>query len=239
MKAWQAVALGAALLTAATAASAAGLRPFSADYSVKYSSLSVGATRMELRRDTQPGRWIFESRANASGFARLLASGTLVQTSWLAVDESRVRPLRFRFDDGMERASEDVSLDFDWDAGRVTGTAKGEPVDVAAVPDLQDPVSLQVAIMAALQSGRQPGRQPMLEGRKIKTYDYQLVRRERLKTPAGSFDTVVYASSRAGSDRVTHMWLAPSLGYLAVQVEQYRKEKRLFAMYLEKYRPLD
>jgi len=239
MKAWQAVALGAALLTAATAASAAGLRPFSVDYSVKYSSLSVGATRMELRRDTQPGRWIFESRANASGFARLLASGTLVQTSWLAVDEGRVRPLRFRFDDGMERASEDVSLDFDWDAGRVTGTAKGEPVDVATVPDLQDPVSLQVAIMAALQSGRQPGRQPMLEGRKIKTYDYQLVRRERLTTPAGSFDTVVYASSRAGSDRVTHMWLAPSLGYLAVQVEQYRKEKRLFAMYVEKYRPLD
>ena len=235
MKAWQALAVGALLLAGATAAPAADLRPFTADYAVKYATMSVGASRLELRRDALPGRWIVESRADASGFARLLASGTLVQTSWLAVENDRVRPLRFRFDDGMERATEDVTLDFDWAAGRVTGSSKGEPVDVATVPDLQDPVSLQVAVMAALQNGRQPGRQPMLEGRKIKTYDYLLLRRERVKTPAGSFDTVVYTSSRAGSDRVTHMWLAPSLGYLAVQVEQYRKERRLFAMYLQKY----
>ena len=236
MKRWMTAAV---LLAATMPAFAAELQPFAAEFSVKYSSLSVGSSHLELRRDARPGRWILESRADASGLARLLASGTLVQTSWLDVGAHGVRPLRFRFDDGMQRSSEDVDLEFDWAAGEVRGTAKGEPVQVATVPGLQDPVSIQIATMQHLQDGRQPGQLSMIEGRKIKTYDYAFLRRERIKTGAGSYDTLVYTSARPGSERVTHMWLAPELGYLAVQVEQYRKDKRLFAMYLEKYRRTD
>jgi hypothetical protein len=144
--------------------------------------------------------------------------------------------LKFRFDDGMERSSEDVSLDFDWQVERATGTAKGEPVDAELPPDTQDPVSFQFALMLALQNGQQPGELPMIDGRKVKSYQHELLRKERIETSAGAFDTVVYRSFRDGSERETLMWLAPELGYLAVQVEQYRKGKRLFAMYLRKYR---
>lgn len=233
--AWAAV----ALLAVSLPAGAAALQPFTADYSVKYAGLSVGGSRLQLRRGEGPGQWVLESTADASGLARLLARGTLVQTSWLAVGQDSVRPLRFRFDDGMDSATEDVELEFDWAAGRVRGKAKGEPVDLEAPPGLQDPVSIQVATMLALQAGREPGRLSMIEGKRIKTYDYAFLRKERIKTPAGSYDTLVYTSSRPGSERVTHMWLAPQLGYLAVQVEQYRQDKRLFAMYLDRYRPGD
>jgi len=239
MKAWTRMAATTILAAAAMPAQPAELQPFTAEFAVKYSSLSVGHSRLELRRDAQPGRWVLESRADASGLARLLASGTLVQTSWLAVDPSGVRPVRFRFDDGMKSADEDVELDFDWEAGEVRGIAKGEAVKVATVPGLQDPASLQIATMHLLQNGRQPGEMAMIEGRKIKTYDYAFLRREQIKAGGGTYDTVVYTSSRPGSERVTHMWLAPELGYLAVRVEQYRKSKRLFAMYLEKYRTAD
>jgi hypothetical protein len=235
MKAWTTAALAAVLLATTGAARCAGLEPFTASYSVKYSSFSIGSSRLALRREGSADGWIIESRANASGLARLVASGTLVQTSWLVIDESGARPLRFRFDDGMERKQEDVALDFDWAAGRVRGTAKGEPVDLAVVPGLQDPVSIQIATMLALQQGRQPGRLAMLEGRRIKTYDYVFQRKERITTAAGSFDTLVYTSSRPGSERVAWMWLAPELGYVAVQMEQYRQGKRLFAMYLQEY----
>jgi hypothetical protein len=235
MKAWTAAALAAVLLAMAAAAGASELEPFTATFSVKYSGFSVGSSQLQLRRDDEPGRWIIESRASARGLARLLASGTLVQTSWLAIDEGGVRPLRFRFDDGMERRAEDISLDFDWSAGRVTGTAKTAPVDLAIVPGLQDPVSIQIATMLALLDGRQPGELPMIDGGRINTYEYKFQRSERLETAAGSYDTLVYTSSRAGSSRVAWMWLAPELGYLAVQLEQYRGDKRLFAMYLKKY----
>lgn len=213
------------------------LKPFAAEYAVKYGSLSVGRSRLELRRDTEPGHWAVESTATASGLARLVASGPVLQRSWFMVRDASVQPLRFRFNDGMKQSEEDVSLDFDWDGGRVTGVAKGQPVDLEAVPNAQDPVSIQIATMVALMNGRQPGEIPLIESPRVKHYRYTYERAERLVTAAGTFDTLVYRSVRLGSSRETELWLAPSLDYLAVQVEQRRKGRRLFAMYLSRYVP--
>ena len=224
-------------LLLAGAAGAANLQPFVAQYQAKYTWLSVGDIRLELKREGTPGQWILETRGDASGLARLVASGTLVQTSWMQVEGDSVRPLKFRLDDGMERAKEDVSLEFDWQAARATGIAKGNPVDEEILPNTQDPVSFQFAMMLALQNGKEPGQLPMIDGRKLKLYDHTFLRKERVTTPAGTFDTVVYRSARPESSREAIMWLAPELGYLAVQVEQYRKGKRLFAMYMQKYTP--
>lgn len=226
---------------AAAAAQAAdgqpALKPFAAEYAVKYGSISVGSSRLELRRDSEPGHWAVESRATASGLARLVASGPVLQRSWFVLRDASVRPLRFRFNDGMKHSEEDVSLDFDWNGGRVTGVARGEPVDLATVPNAQDPVSIQIATMVALMNGRQPGEIPLIESARVKHYHYTFDRAERLETEAGTFDTLVYRSVRQGSSRETELWLAPSLDYLAVRVEQRRKGRRLFAMYLSRYVP--
>lgn len=240
LRVWTMLAIAVIGSAAHAADPASGLTPFSARYQAKYGSLTVGDSLLELRRDREPGRWILESRADARGLARLLASGTLVQTSWLVVTERHVRPLRFRFDDGMERSDEDIALDFDWEHGRVQGTAKGETVDLALLPNAQDPVSSQIDAMVALLDGRKPEAFAMYDNhRKAKVYEYAYLRDERIQTDAGSFQTVVYSSSRPGSDRATHMWLAPALDYLPVQVESYRRGKRGFSMYLKKYTPGD
>lgn len=228
---------GVALLTWAglAAAEPPPLTPFVADYAVSYGSLSVGSSHFELRSGTGPGRWVFESRSDAQGLARLVASGTLVQTSWLVVEGDEVRPQRFRFDDGSPRKHEDANLNFDWKSGRVTGEAKGQPVDLAVAAGTQDPVSSQLSIMVALRAGREPASEPMVDGGKLRDTEVRLERRERIKTPAGEFDTVVYTSRRPGGRRVTWMWLAPSLQYLPARMEQVRDGKRAFSMELTRY----
>lgn len=237
MRTWTRLLAVTALSAAAFPAAAAELQPFVATYSAKYTIFSVGEIRMELRRGDAPGQWVLETRGDPGGLARIVTSATLLQTSRLEVNGGRVRPTEFRLDDGVESRQEDISLDFDWARGRVTGTAKGKPVDVELAPDTQDPTSFNLALMMALQDGRPPGPLPMVDGPKLKTYQQRRVREQRITTPAGTFDTVLVVSSREGSDREAHMWLAPGLGYLAVQVEQYRKGKRLFAMYLERHQP--
>lgn len=212
------------------------LQPFIARYEVKYGRMGIGGSKLELQRGDGPGRWVLRSEADASGLARLIASNTLVQASTVLVEDGQVRPFRFTFNDGQERRQEDVELDFDWSKRRVTGTAKGEPVDLPLEENAQDPVSNQLAAMLDLMHGRQPEPYAMYDNAKQpKVYGYKFVRREQLETPAGTFDTVVYSSSREGSGRETMLWLAPALGYLAVQVESYRKGKRGFSMYLENY----
>lgn len=237
MKTWTRLLALAALATTAFPAAPAELSPFVASYSAKYTMFSVGEIRLELRRGSSPGTWVLETRGDPGGIALVLTRATLVQTSRLQVHQGRIRPLAFTLNDGVESRQEDISLDFDWERGRVTGTAKGKPLDVGLAPDTQDPTSFNLALMMALQDGRPISPLPMVDGPKLKTYQQRQVRSERIRTPAGSYDTVLVVSSREGSDREAHMWLAPELGYLAVQVEQYRKGKRLFAMYLERYKP--
>ncbi|MCC7198062.1 MAG: DUF3108 domain-containing protein [Gammaproteobacteria bacterium] len=219
-------------------ASAAGLTPYVATYSVAYSSMSVGESRMELHRDSQPGRWAMTSRSNARGLARLVAPGELVQSSWIDLEGARVRPLRYRFDDGGD-GEKNVSLDFDWAAGRVKGTSEGKPVDVAAVPGLQDSLTLQVSAALTLGQGGKLESLAMIEKDKVKLYRYVFERRETLTTPLGKLDTLVYRSERSGSDRYSRLWYAPALGYVNVRAEQFRGDKRLFSLQIKTYKAGD
>ena len=213
------------------------LAPFIAEYDVKYGSLSVGTSRTELRRADTPGQWLIESRSHASGLARLIAGGTLVQRSTFQLEADGIRPLSYRFDDGMKWSEKDVSLDFDWDSSRVKGTSEGEPVDIAAESGLQDAASMQAFVLLRLNSDIEPGLIAMIEKDHIKYYRYTLLRRERLKTALGDFDTLVYRSARDGKQRETLLWYAPALGNLNVQAEQREDGKRLLQTYIKGYRP--
>ena len=223
-------------LTAAGAADDS-LTPFVAEYDVKYGSLSVGTSRTALIRAAAPNQWIIELRSNASGFAKLIASGTLVQHSSFELDATGLRPLSYRFDDGARHRARDVELRFDWHNGRIMGTAEGSTVDLPVVAGLQDAASIQASVLLHLRRGTEPDTITMIEKDRVKHYHYPLLRRERLPTALGVLDTVVYRSAREGSGRETLFWYAPALGYVTVQAEQRREGKRLFQTYIRRYRP--
>jgi hypothetical protein len=223
-----------AFLAAAPAAADPALAPFVAQYDVRYGRMAVGTSRTELAEAN--GHWTIESTSTASGFARVIASGTLRQRSEFDLLGDEPRPRRYSFDDGTERTGRDVALEFDWRAGRVSGTAEDEPVDLATVAGLQDAASMQALVLARLRSGREPGTIAMIEKDKVKYYRYTLLRRETLKTAIGELETVVYRSARDGSERETLTWHAPKLGFAAVQAEQRVDGKRGFQTYIRSFR---
>jgi uncharacterized protein DUF3108 len=231
------LALMSTLRPAASEAAEAALAPFVAEYNVRYGRMAVGTSRTELSRAALPGRWIFESRTTASGFARVIASGTLKQRSTFDFEAAAVRPQSYLFDDGTDRTSHDVTLEFDWRGGHVRGTAEDEPVEVAVIPGLQDAASMQAFVLTRLRAGSEPGVVSMIEKNKIKYYRYTYLRRETLKTAIGELETVVYRSARDGSDRETISWHAPKLGYALVQAEQRTDGKRGFQTYIRKFQP--
>jgi hypothetical protein len=232
-----------AIATFATATFAAAMHAWAqatpaayvAEYDVRYGSLSVGSSRSELSAGPQPGRYQFETRSTASGFARIIAGGTLLQRSSFELDGAAMRPLSYRFDDGTTDTDHDVALEFDWRAGRVRGTAEDARVDVATEPGLQDAASIQALVSLRLQAGLAPGTIAMIEKDRIKRYRYTELRRERIKTALGELETVVYRSSREGSTRETISWFAPSLGYVLVRAEQRRDGDRTFHTYIRRH----
>jgi hypothetical protein len=221
------------MLAVAPASGEDSLSPYVAEYDVRYGRMAVGTSRTELAR--ADGHWVLETTSTASGFARVIASGTLRQRSEFDATADGLRPRRYSFDDGTSRTGRDISLDFDWSAGRVHGTAEDVTVDVAAVDGLQDAASMQALVIARLRAGREPGTIAMIEKDKVKYYRYSLERREMLATAVGEVETVVYRAAREGSDRETLTWHAPKLGFAAVQAEQRVGGKRGFQTYIRSF----
>ena len=216
--------------TAVTAADvSASLQPFTASYGVVWKGFNAGTTELELAR-APDGQFVYASRANARGLFRAVFSEEITQTSWFNVTAQGVRPTRYRADDGTSETKRDISLDFDWQAGRVRGTAEDKPVDLTLEPGVQDAMSIQAAVLLDLLRGAKTGTYRLVDKDKIKEYAYKYEGDARLKTALGEVDTVIYTSQRVGSKRLTRTWYAPSLGYIAVRGEQMRDGKREWVM---------
>lgn len=224
-----ALALGAAYAAPSSGAADKGsarsttLAPYKARYQVSYRGLTGGQIESSLRRAAADDLWLYETRAHPNLFGRMAVSPAARERSTMQVSDGGVRPLSFSFDDGSKDSDEDVRHEFDWPAGEVRGSEKHGPFAMAVTPGTQDTASVQTAMIVELLAGREPRGFRILTGNKLRDYRYWQEGRATVVTPFGQFDTVVWASQREGSTRVTKVWHAPSLGYVPVQAMQYRK----------------
>ncbi len=202
------------------------VEPFEATYAVTYKGFRAGSSVFELHRETD-GTLSYSSRSNASGAFRLFLGHEITQRSWMVSDAMGVRPLRYAGDDGSPKTDRDMDLRFDWKAGRVTGTQEDETVDLPLAGEVQDPMSAQVALMHEVSEGRKPRDYRLVDKTQLQTYVYSSAGTERLQTPFGTFDTVVYVSRREGAKHSIRIWLAPSLGFVPLQAEQARGPARV------------
>jgi hypothetical protein len=226
--------IAASLAPTATGAAEAAVTPFTAEYDVRYGRIPGGTSRTSLAMSGS--RWVLETAATATGLARIVAPGTVRQRAEFEVDGVVPRPLRYLLDDGTKRTDRDVRLEFDWDAGRVRGIAEEVPVDVPMIEDLQDAATMQVLVTARLRAGAEPGTIAMIEKDQVKHYRYTLLRREKVATALGEFDTLVYRSTRDGSSRETITWHAPALGFGVVQAQQLVRGKLGFNTRIRSFR---
>jgi len=212
-----------AVVTAAGAgarARAGGLTPYEAAYRFETHGINAGTVTTMLRRDDQ-GQWIAERNAQPRGFARLLTDASH-ERSELELSGGGIRPLRYTGSNG--GPDHDVNLSFDWQRQRATGTIAGRPIDEALKPGMQDDLSMLVAFAYELDNGRMPTTVATIGDSGVR--DYQLTREgtDKLRTPLGDIDTVIYRAQRQGSPRHTRYWCAPSLGFLPLKAQQRRNE---------------
>jgi hypothetical protein len=214
---------------AAASETAARLTPFATRYEVVWKGVHVGTASLELTIDSA-GRYTYVSRNNARGLARMAFPGEITQISQFTLEGGAVRPASYRADDGTEKQERDVSLSFDWAAQRVRGTAEKRPVDVALRPGAQDGMSVQIALINELLQGRSPAGFWLIDKDELKEYEYVAEGKARIKTTLGELDTVIYSSRRPGSNRLTRVWYAPTLGYMPVQAERVRADRIEWSM---------
>jgi hypothetical protein len=210
--------------TAATpAASAPTMQPYTARYQVSYRGLSGGEIESSFKRGANSGQWQYETRAFPNLFGRIAVSPAAREISTMVITSAGVRPMSFSFNDGSQSSTKDVHLNYDWTARTVTGDAEGKPVTFTLAPGTQDTASVQAAMIQERLAGRKPQSFRIITGNKMRDYRYWQEGTAQIMTPLGQVETEVWANQRDGSNRVSKVWHAPSLGYVPVQAIQYRK----------------
>ncbi|MEQ1579469.1 MAG: DUF3108 domain-containing protein [Steroidobacteraceae bacterium] len=224
---WAAVALVAAAASSpAVAASAAPgvFQPSKVTFKAEYRGITAGTITISLL-DAGQGNYIYETRANAGGLAKLIVHHEIREASTFTLENNQIRPLSYVLDDGSPDTSRDTRLEFDWKAGVAKGQHEDKPVELLLKADMQDRMSVQVWIMQKLAAGEPFPSIEFIDRNEIKDYVYTNEGTAKLKTAIGEIDTVIYSSTRPDSTRVSRFWYAPSLGFLPVRAEQQRKGK--------------
>jgi hypothetical protein len=78
-------------------------------------------------------------------------------------------------------------------------------------------------MIQARLAGQKPQSFRIITGGKQREYRYWLEGTQQVMTPFGQVQAEVWANARDGSNRVSRVWHAPSLGFVPVQAIQYRK----------------
>ena len=211
------------------AAQPLSVQPFTAVYRLDWHGITAGFTTVTLSQPT-PGTYTYSTVNRPRGILRLAFPDDIIEKSVFRVNDGHVEPLTYQ--ETNPGKDKDVSLHFDWTAGRATGDAAGKSVDQPLEPGTQDPLSVQVELMRDLLAGQAPAHFLLFDHDIAKEYQYTREGTETVDTPLGRLDTVIYRSDRPDSDRVMRLWLAPSLGYLPVQGVRRRKGKVEFELYI-------
>jgi hypothetical protein len=88
-------------------------------------------------------------------------------------------------------------------------------------PDAQDRLSFLLALSFLPGRAKTAGF-AIFDGKGQSRHEYRVAGRERLKTPAGEFDTVVV--ERTSGNDAARLWLAAEIGHLPVRLLVVQKD---------------
>jgi len=224
-----------ALAVDGVAFSAESLTPHAAEYKVR---ISILGGKLSTRIEATDDGYYAQSSIVATGMSRIIASGTIRESSAMTVSGEVLRPAQFRSVDTLSKGGQTVDLKFDWDALSVGGLIDSADFQAELDGDVHDRVSLQYGLMLDLVSGIERGEYALQDAERLKLLSITNIGTRSVDVPFGRFEAIGIQHQAENSSRITTLWCVEELGYLPVIIEQHRKGKRQMRATLTSYTPL-
>ena len=232
MTRWWVMAAALVVATDEATAADASVATYTAKYRVEYKGKEAGVSDWSVR-DLGDDRYEFTARIMPKGMLKLIRPKPTIERSQFRLEGAALRPLEYWYEDGSRSGEDNWHLVFDWDR-RVATVTTAEARRELAVPDIAlDIGTLKAAVMRDLVAKGAPGPYEIADQDSVGTYEYSDSGPATLATGVGSLETQLFVQRRAGSSRSTWLWVAPTLGFLPVRVEQRRGDEVQTAFLLQ------
>lgn len=223
------------LLSSGMAHAGGAITPHVAEYKVK---ISVLGGKLRTRVEATDTGFYAQSSIDATGMSRVVASGSIRESSLMTVSAEGLRPQRFRSSDTLSKGGQEVDLSFDWNALTIGGQIDRADFHTGIDGDVHDRVSLQYGLMFDLMAGVERDEYALQDSERLKLLSITNIGTRSVKVPFGRFEAIGIQHQATNSSRVTTLWCVEELGYLPVIIEQHRKGKRRMRAMLTSYTPL-
>lgn len=185
------------------------LRPAQAQYSVSLSGVPTGMdARIDLK-EPSPSRFHIVFSVDHPLIKHQEESIFQWQPSCHA------RPFGYSFNSkgfGIKRGG---NVDFDWQALQ----ASGSDSEYAITDEMVDALGLAMVARCDLSVGNETLAYAVAEPDGVTDFNYKIVKRELLKTPAGTFNTIKLERIYPERGRRTFLWAAEELDYFMVRMD--------------------
>lgn len=185
-------------------------------------SLFKGADGMKVGRvihtwEIRDGRYLLSSVAEATGVFAMLTSELVVQNSQGRITASGLAPESYWEQRG-QKPDRTFNAQFDYANNTLTYGRLSQPATVPLPPGAQDQLSFiyQLGLQAPFSGTVQF---PMTTGRKLRSYNCEVIGEERIATGVGELRALHIAKIRQQpDDDSVEIWLAADHQYLPVKV---------------------
>ena len=225
--------VGLLLIQSAGAATAnPTLTPHTAEYKIR---ISVLGGKLRTRFDATEDGYRAESSIEATGMSKLIAQGAIRESSIFSATAAGLRPQHYQSSDTLSKGGQTVDLQFDWDAGEVSGIIDGADFRAGLDGIVHDRVSLQYGLMHDLLNGIERTNYALQDAEKFKPLSITNIGTRSVQVPFGRFEALGIQHQATNSSRVTTLWCVEELGFLPVVIEQHRKGKLRLRAELTEY----
>ena len=202
-------------------------------YDVSWGAFGVGEMQVKLDPSGEPDCYRYQTISHPSALVAALY-GSPNQTSLFCVHDGHIRSHHF---ESLLPSDEKQSykLDFDWDKHVVTdgnGRVRTIPDDAIDSFALQQAVRLWVLAHAG-DADPPIAEFTMVDNNNLTHYKFKFTGREKVETPAGSFDTL-RLERIDNPNKVGRFWVAPKRNYMPVIIETKNGGKPTVRMELAK-----
>jgi hypothetical protein len=194
---------------------------YKATYSVEYKGKAAGVSDWTVR-SLGDDTYEFLASITAKGMLKLVRPKPTIERSQFRIEAGVLRPLEYWYEDGSRSGEGNWHVVFDWDRRIATVTTADGRRELNIPHNALDIGTLKAAVMRDLALKGAPGPYAITDEDSVGTYEYTDSGAATVDTGVGSLETRIFIQRRTGSSRSTWMWVAPTLGFLPVRVEQRR-----------------
>jgi hypothetical protein len=196
-------------------------------YSASFKNIPIGNITLQLSQDPNTHLYHYSTVADPVWLARVVVSESTQEHSTFRLTDLGVWPLDYRLEDPQHPAK-GTTYHYDWDQMHVKGVVQNHPINLDIPKPTFDPLSIRAQLLYDFAHGKSSMTYNMLDGDELKRFVYSQKNAQILNTEIGSFNAIVWDSSREhanANDRIWRYWLAPEVGFLPLEIEQIQDGK--------------